>query len=153
MWQTLVNLVLFRRYRADRLIRKFNACFASEATEDFLAVLLDLMGLVACLDPEFRRNLKDFDGRYLFKSQDQAITVTAQFRNQLLVVTEKPINDAHVTVCFKNASALMNLLRTPKPDILGSLLRQEVRVEGNLNYLYKFAYMAQHLRLAVCPVA
>ena len=41
----------------------------------------------------------------------------------------------------------MNYLLSPKPDILGSVLRQDVMVSGNLNYLYKFAYMAKRLQL------
>ena len=41
----------------------------------------------------------------------------------------------------------MDYIFSPKPDILGSMLRQDVMLNGNLNYLYKFAFMAQHLRL------
>jgi hypothetical protein len=44
---------------------------------------------------------------------------------------------------------LMGFLLSPKPDILGSMLRQDISIDGNLNYLYKFAYMAKHLQLKV----
>ena len=62
-------------------------------------------------------------------------------------VLEKIIDNTNVTVTFKDARALMNYILSPKPDILGAILRQEVVFEGNLNYLYKFAYMSRRLQL------
>jgi hypothetical protein len=41
----------------------------------------------------------------------------------------------------------MDYIFSPKPDILGSMLRQDVTLNGNMNYLFKFAFMAQRLRL------
>lgn len=41
----------------------------------------------------------------------------------------------------------MDFLLTPRPDIIGAVLRQDVCVDGNLNYLYKFAFMARRLQL------
>ena len=36
---------------------------------------------------------------------------------------------------------------SPRQDILGSMLRHDVGTEGNLNYLYKFGFMAKQLQL------
>lgn len=47
---------------------------------------------------------------------------------------------------FKDGKALMDFLLAENPDILGAMLHQEVTPEGNLNYLYTFAYMARHLQ-------
>ena len=101
------------------------------------------------LDKNFQRNIGDFNGRYLFRSQDRQITVAAVFKDNRLKVTEEEIGDTHMTVIFRNAKALMGFLLSPKPDILGSMLRQDISIDGNLNYLYKFAYMAKHLQLKV----
>ena len=70
-----------------------------------------------------------------------------RIKNKKMKVLEKIIDNTNVTVTFKDARALMNYILAPKPDILGAILRQEVVFEGNLNYLYKFAYMSRRLQL------
>jgi hypothetical protein len=149
MWQALINLILMRGSRARKAAQRFMQALESETAETFLEVLLKLMGLVFFLDRDFRRNIQDFNARYLFCSQDRQITVAAVFKNRRLKVREEWIDNTHITVCFRDAKALMGLLLTPKPDILGSMLRQDITLDGNLNYLYKFAYMAKHLQLKV----
>ncbi len=128
-------------------MKKFTDSLASEFAEDFLLLLLNLMSAVFLFDPNFRRNIEHFQGRYQFKSKDGLITVAALFGNNRLKVREEEIPDPDITVYFKDGKALMAYLLTPKPDILGSILRQEVSLDGNLNYLYKFAFMAKRLQL------
>ena len=149
MWENLLNFILMRSRRAGKAAQKFIQVLESEGAEEFLEVLLKLMGLVLRLDKDFRRNIGNFNGRYLFRSQDRRITVAAVFKDDRLKVSEDEIGDTHMTVVFRNAKALMSFLLSPKPDILGSMLRQDVTIDGNLNYLYKFAYMAKHLQLKV----
>ena len=143
----IINFLLFRRYRAGRAENAFIRCLQSELAEEFLQILLNLMSLVFYLNQDFRRNIKHFQAAYLFKSKDSTITMAAVFKNNKLKVYEKEIDHPHITVIFKDGKALVNYLLSPKPDILGSILNQEVTFEGNLNYLYKFAYMAKRLQL------
>jgi hypothetical protein len=149
MWENLLNFILMRSRRAAKATQKFIRVMKSEGAEEFLEVLLQLMGLAFSLDEDLRRNIHNFNGRYLFRSQDRRITVAAVFKGNRLKVSQEEIGDTHITVVFRNAKALMGFLLTPKPDILGSMLRQDVTIDGNLNYLYKFAYMARHLQLKV----
>ncbi len=128
-------------------LQRFGACLTSEFAEDFLQLLLGLMSVVFLFDHGFRKNIEGFTGRYQFKSKDGCITVAALFGDGSLEVREEEISDPHITVMFKDGRALMGYLLTPKPDILGSMLRQEVSLDGNLNYLYKFAFMAKRLQL------
>ncbi|OPY13729.1 MAG: hypothetical protein A4E66_00645 [Syntrophus sp. PtaB.Bin001] len=128
-------------------MKKFSDCLSSELAEDFLMLLLNLMSVVFLIDRDFRKNIERFNGRYLFKSKDGRLTVAALFENDRLKVKEKEIPDADITIFFKDGKALMNYLLSPKPDILGSILKQEVSLDGNLNYLYKFAFMAKRLQL------
>ena len=114
---------------------------------DFLAVLLEVMRLAFCFDPDYKKNIEGFEGRYQFRSLDKAILVSATFSAGQMHVEEGVIPDPHMTVIFRDGKALMNFLMSGNPDILGSMLRQEVTTEGNLNYLYKFAYMARRLQL------
>ena len=127
--------------------KEFSDCLSSELAEDFLQLLLGLMSVVFLFDPDFRKNIAGFNGRYQFKSKDGCITVAALFGNNRLEVREEDILYPDITVLFKDGKALMGYLLTPKPDILGSMLRQEVSLDGNLNYLYKFAFMAKRLQL------
>jgi hypothetical protein len=133
----------------NKMIKKFIGSLESEFAEEFLETLLKLMSLVLFLDPEYKRNIAGFNGRYQFLSSDNVITVSAVFRDDAMEVSEETIPDPNITVIFKDGKALMNYLLSPKPDVLGSLLRQEVRLDGNINYLYKFAYMAKRLQLKV----
>jgi hypothetical protein len=64
-------------------------------------------------------------------------------------VYEKEIDKTNITNIFKDQSALMNFLLSPKPDILGAILNQDVTFDGNLNYLSKFAFMSKRLQLMV----
>lgn len=121
--------------------------FDSEVTEEFLELLLNSMRIFYIFSSDFRKNIEGFEGRYLFKSRDGKITVAAIFENGRMNVKEKEIGDTDITVSFISSKALRDFIFSPKPDILGSILRQDVVVDGNLNYMYKFAYMAKHLQL------
>ncbi len=147
MWNKILNFILMRSARSKKTAKAFFETMKSEGAEEFLELLLRLMGLVFHVDKDFRRNIEDFNGRYLFRSRDRQITVSAVFGNNRLKVSEEEIQDTNITVIFRNAKALMDFLLSPKPDILGALLRQDVTVDGNLNYLYKFAFMAKRLQL------
>lgn len=128
-------------------LTRFLDYITSEVVEEFLEVLLDLMKLTFYFDDDYRQNIEGFAGRYLFRSVDRSITVSAVFAEGQLHVDEEELPDPQVTVVFKDGKALMDFLLAENPDILGAMLRQEVTPEGNLNYLYKFAYLARHLKL------
>jgi hypothetical protein len=132
----------------EEIMKQWTKCMESEFAEEFLELLLKLMSFVLLINyKDFRRNIEGFNGRYLFKSKDNEITVSAVFRDNKMEVSEKPIDNTNIIVNFKDGKALMNYILSPKPDILGSILRQDVTFDGNLNYLYKFAYMAKRLQL------
>ena len=119
----------------------------AEFTEEMLELLLKCMGLALFLNGKYRRNIEDFSGSYLFKGKDDSFLVAVVFGNGEMKVHKYSIDNPSITIFFRNPAALRNILFSPKPDILNAILRQDVTVDGNLNYLYKFAYMANHLRL------
>jgi hypothetical protein len=128
-------------------IRPLTEFFEAEMTEGFLELLLNMMRLTFQFDEKFRRNIDGFQGRYLFRRQDGQVTVSTEFANGDMHLGKDPIPAPNLTLTFRDDKALMGLLLAPKPDILGAMLRQDVTLEGNLNYLYKFAYMAKRLQL------
>ncbi len=132
----------------ETLMKKWLKNIESEFAEEFLEILLKMMSLVLLINyKDFRRNIDGFSGRYLFRSKDNEITVSAVFSDNKMAVSEKEIDNTDVTVIFRDGKALMNYILSPKPDIIGSILRQDVTYVGNLNYLSKFAYMAKRLQL------
>lgn len=141
-----LNVLFLRKFRVNITKRRFIETLRSEFAEEFLEVLLKLMGLMFCIDKNFRRNIENFDAKYTFKDKNADITVSAVFENSRLKVFENVVDNPNITIIFKDQKALMNFLLSQKPDILSAILNQDVTFEGNLNYLSKFAYMATHLR-------
>lgn len=118
-------------------------------TDNFITLLLRGMDLFFCLtqDDDFQRNLENFEGRYFFKTADadETIKASATFSNSDMYVHEDAIADWDVMVTFKNGKALRDFLFSEKQDIFDSISRSEVEVDGNLNYIYKFAFMAKDI--------
>jgi hypothetical protein len=147
------NTILDRIFSKDAGLKvvteRFQRCLGSDLAEGFLQLLLTLMSAVFMVSRDFKRSIKDFSGRYVFRSRDNRIETSVLFENGRMHVREGKVDNPNVTVVFKDSKALMSYLLSPKPDILGSLLRQDVVIDGNFNYLYKFAYMANRLKLMV----
>lgn len=128
-----------------RLLSGLPKELAGEVTDKFIELLLDGMDLAFRLSPDFRENLRDYRGRYLFRTADGAVAVSAAFQNGDMKVHKEAITDWNVMVTFKNAPALWSFLFSKNQDILDSLLKNEVEVDGNLNCIYKFGFMAREL--------
>lgn len=127
--------------------------------EEFLELLLMLMRLSFHIDSQLRKNIKGFRGLIQFRSKDNNIRVLAEFKNNRLMPKELKKKDKlkttpNATVIFKNSEALMNFLlpKGGKRDILRSMLNNEVILEGNFNYIYRFGFLANHLQLKVTKI-
>jgi len=94
-------------------------------------------------DERFRENLKNFNGRYLFRTANEAVMTSATFRNGNMHVHKNAINDWDAMVTFKNPKAFREFILSEKQDIFDWISRNEVEVDGNLNHIFKFAYMAR----------
>jgi len=142
---------LFYRWFRQNLIRKtgrqFQDALDDEMTETFLKVLLYCMWLNFIIDPNYRRNIRDFEGKYEFRDKAGGVKEFVKFKYGMMWLKEEIAPDADLTVTFKDGRALRDFLLSPKQDILKSLLNNEVTVRGNLNYLLKFAFLATHLKL------
>ena len=138
---------LWNRFRRWLARRRFLACMRSEAAEGFVELLLGLMVLAFLVDHEFRRMIEGFRGEYVIASRDGKVGVHVAFANGHMTIDEHVPAKPNVKVTFSDEKAMMSFLLAENPDLLGSILRQDVVVAGNLNYLYKLAYMARHLQL------
>ena len=116
-----------------------------KVTDTFLESLLRGMDLAFSLSKGYRRNIRDFEGRYLFRTADDIVAAAAIFKHGDMEVYREAIDDWDVRVTFKDADALNAFIFSRDQDILDSLLANDVEVDGNLNYIYKFGFMARDL--------
>jgi hypothetical protein len=112
-----------------------------------LKTSLKTLGLAFLLSKSYRRNLDGFHGKYLFRTRDNLVHIAAVFDHGKLKVYEEAITDADIAINFRDPKTLRVYLSSPNPDILDSILKQDVTIDGNLNYLYKLTYMIRHLQL------
>ncbi len=90
------------------------------------------------------KNIEGFNGRYLFGTFD-GTHVGVVFKDDVMSVFDEEIPDWDIKVMFKSDAVLLDFLLFGKMDILKPLLHNHVEVEGNMNYLAKFGFMARDL--------
>lgn len=118
---------------------------SEKVTDGFLDLLLDGMDLAFCLCKGYRENIKDFEGRYVFRTTGGDIAGSALFRDGDMKTPKDAVEDWDVRITFTDAAALRSFLFSRDQDILGSLLKNEVELDGNINYIYKFGFMVRDL--------
>ncbi len=115
--------------------------------DNFLETLLKLMSLSFKLDHDFKRDIKDFDAGYVFKSKDGKIEMGIRFKDGKMTVTDKAVADPNITVEFADQSVLKDMVFSGNADILNYMLENKISYQGNLNYILKFGYLAKHIQL------
>ena len=81
----------------------------------------------------------------MFRTADGAVAAGAHFGNGRMQVWHEEDNAYDVAITFQNPAALRRFLFSRDQDILASILANEVTVDGNLNHIYKFGFMARDL--------
>jgi hypothetical protein len=115
-------------------------------TDGFLELLLAGMDLAFVLSRSFRKNIRGFTARYVFEAGDGRVAATADFANGKMHRSDRAKSPWTVRVSFVSTEAFWRFLFSKDQDILNSILKNEVEVEGNVNYLYKFGFMARELQ-------
>ncbi len=122
---------------------------AGGALDKLLYLSLNAMSLLFWVDKDFRRNIKDFKASYVIKSRDGTIDVSAVFGKRRILFTQmdamtvkdSEVDDPVSKVIFQDAASMVKFLLSGNPDVLQGMLNNQLSVSGNLNYLFKFAYM------------
>jgi len=150
--RTLVRLIPFRSSKIvggnvlKLMTRSLRKEMSGRMTNAFIKLLLRALDTIFLLYKDYReKNIKDFGGRYLFRTADNVVSASATFKNGDMKLPKQAIKDWDVRVTFKNSAALKDFIFSRDQDILDSLLKNEVEVDGNLNYIYKFGFMARDL--------
>ena len=151
---------LYGRIRYFFIKGPFIKCLDKEMTdevgEEFLELLLKLFDAARFFDPYLKKSMEGFNGRIQLRNENSQIRVLAEFKDNRLEANEleaedelKPPPDA--TIIFKGYEALVNFLlpKGGRRNILRSLLQNELRFEGNFNYIYRFGFLATHVQLPI----
>ncbi len=148
-----------------------------DTTRAVLEGLLLLMKIKLGIDPGFRRNIQNFPKKtvkYLFATKSGAVNIPVEFADGTMRwptsaspgqriwarlwswwggVRKPSAPPADVTLEFANGRALLTYLFKygvlKNRDLLGSLLNNDIHTVGNVNYLFKFAFLANHMLLEV----
>jgi len=136
--------------------KKFVNQVKEEVTEEFLEILLQFLRFCSYLDEYLRQSIGTSKWKIELRSEDKDIRVLAEFENghvkpRELEPNEQVVPPANASVVFKNPEAVKNFLLPPgglqgRRDVLRSYLNNEIRLEGNLNYVYRFGFLATHLQ-------
>jgi hypothetical protein len=126
-------------------IEELRGALEGQLIDKFLEALLAGMSMAFLVLGSYRRNIKGFKGAYLFRTVKGRVAAGARFESgrMTLLPTEVPAYDVAVT--FNDPAALRRFLFSRDQDILASILANDVSVDGNLNYVYKFGFLARDL--------
>jgi hypothetical protein len=137
-----VGAWLARRGSAD-LVRELEGT----ATDALLQFMFEGMKWMFALSPPYRENIEGFTGRYVFRTlKGDEVASSVRFAGGKMEVIDRAIDDWDVRVSFKDPAALRSFLFSPDPDVLKALLEADLETDGNLNYIYKFAFMTRDLQ-------
>ena len=64
-----------------------------KVTDAFLTILLNGMDLAFCLIKDYRKNIKDFEGRYLFRTAGNRVAAAATFKDGAMTTHDDAIAD------------------------------------------------------------
>jgi hypothetical protein len=140
----------------ENAVKKFLGSVEAETAETILEGLLLFMKTRFLIDPliigsNFRENIDGFKAKYQFRSKSGDINVLLKFHNGDMDWEESLSQDVNASLEFKDGHALVNYLFNylvlQDRDFLKSMTKNEIKVSGNLNYLYKFLFMANHMLL------
>lgn len=132
------------RWLARRLSRALQTQLGGKITDGFLDLLLRGLDLAFCLSRRFRRNLTGFEGRYVFETANGRVSASALFHNGDMRVVDHAVGEWDVKITFDDEPALWAFLLQGQ-GVLDTILGDKVAIEGNLNYVYKFGFMASDL--------
>lgn len=109
--------------------------------------LLKTVNVFFLLSKDFRRNIADFTGKYVFTTEEepQKAAVSVIVRNGKMIVTDEPIPEPDVAVIFKNADILRRFLFSRDLDAMDPVLENKIQIDGNWNYVHKFLAIVKDL--------
>lgn len=113
------------------------------------AALLRVVAAEYTLRPSLRRRLRTADGRLNFSvgfcTEDGAVAQTISFRDGRVRVRSGVAADVDTTLTFQDDDALLEMLRLPPNEALTLIMKNRVRVNGNMTWMSAFNHLVSLL--------
>lgn len=138
---------LFGRLLLNGKLRRLKGQIENDFLDGFLETLLTVMSLLFKIDKDFRRNIEGFQARYAFVSADNAIAASFSIADNRMKVYNKAIDNTNIAITFQDGKTLWEILSSGQVDIFQYILDNKISYIGNPNYVFKFGYLANHLRI------
>jgi hypothetical protein len=120
-----------------------------ESMGELLETLFKGLGLLLVVHPGLKSTVAPLRAAYRIATSDNRMNVWARFSSGTVSSGRGEGGPVNVTLRFTDVASMLRLFSSPKPDLLGAMLRQQVSFDGNLNYLLKLAYLLQRVLLVV----
>lgn len=140
------------RYTVKQVKDIVTGSLNSKLYEIIIYLLMQCMRFAFVISKKYRRNIENFKGIYQFRTQDKKVIVSVIFENtkntekQYMKIGKREIFNSDVEVVFRDTNVIRYFLSSDNPDILNCILNQEIVVNGNLNYIYRFGYLTNRLQ-------
>ncbi len=128
-----------------RIARPLREQLLDQLTDEFLEILLRAMSLAFAVSRDYRANINEFAGTLVFCTRVGDVGATVVFHDGKMEVHDEPSAACDCRISFEDPHALRAQLLAANQDILNSIVANTVDVDGNLNYLYRFGYLAREL--------
>lgn len=128
------------------LSRTYRSHLREEAADSLLEYALRALTVIIEKNPRLRANATDIDAVYHFSIERARRDISLHLDRRGARVRRGAPENPDVSIGFRDTASVVSFLLAPKPDILRSLLNQDIAVDGNVNYLFKFAYLANKLK-------
>ncbi len=112
-----------------------------------LNTLLEFICLAYSSNFELRKHIRNIHAKYHFSFGDNETQISLEIKNGGMRVFPGIIDMPDASLKFRDSNALGKLFFSEKPDILEVILKQDVVVDGNIIYIFKFIYLVRHLQL------
>jgi hypothetical protein len=130
------------RWSSGKLIKELDGA----ATDKFLELLLGGMDVAFCLIKDYRENIENFNCCYQFETRDGSVKSGAIFKNGEMKIQGEgiPFPDAKVT--FEDPESFWKYILSKDQDLFDLILKNKIEIDGNMNLIFKFCFMAKELK-------
>jgi hypothetical protein len=99
-----------------------------------------------CLFKDYRKNIDNFEGRYLLMTRKGGFRSGAIFKDGDMKVQDGGIPDWDAKVTFEDPQSLLKFIMSEDQDILELMLKNSMEMDGNINLILKFWFMVRDLK-------
>jgi hypothetical protein len=129
-----------------------------KATDATLEALLTAMQWGYRLFPAWRSRIQGFQGTIVFAAKSPSdgadvVHATAVFDGSRMKALCRAADSFDVKVTFRDPGSLFAFLMSRNHDIADALLTNSIDTAGNLNYVYRFGFLAMEMTRSLRALA